>query len=93
MSWLMPCAQDLCQKGVAHFEVAVCCSVLQCVAVCSSVLQCVAANYLGCVLKIFARRVLLTFTWLCVAVCCSVAQCGAVWCSVVQCGAACCSVV
>jgi len=59
-------------------DVAVCCSVLQCVAVCCSVLQCAAVCC--SVLQ-------------CVAVCCRVLQCGAVCCSVLPCVAVCCSVL
>jgi len=50
---------------MSNLQIAVCCSVLQCVAVCCSVLECVAVCY--SVLQ-------------CVAVCCSVLQCVAVCC-------------
>jgi len=51
-------------------DVAVCCSVLQCVAVCCSVLQCVAVC---CSVS------------QCVAVCCSVLRCVVIRCSVLWC--------
>ena len=50
---------------MSNLQIAVCCSVLQCVAVCCSVLECVAVCY--SVLQ-------------CVAVCCNVLQCVAVCC-------------
>ena len=61
-------------------ELAVCCSVLQCVAVCCSVLQCVAvcSSVMQCVAVCCS-------VMQCVAVCCSELQCDAVWCRVVQC--------
>ena len=66
---------DLIQDYV---QVAVCCSVLQCVAECCSVLQSVAV-YCS-VLQ-------------CVAVCCSVLQGVAGCCRVLQCVAGCCSML
>jgi len=54
---------------LSRLDVAVCCSVLQCIVVCCSVLQCVAVCC--SVLQ-------------CVAVRCSAVQCGAVRCSALQ---------
>ena len=58
---------------VKQEDVALCCSVLQCVAVCCSVLQVVQSGAVCCIMVH------------CVAVCCSVLQCGAVKCSVLSC--------
>ena len=68
-----------------YVNVAVCCSVLQCVAVCCSVLQCVAVCFsvlqchavwcsvVQCVdVELFALLFTCKYTCVCVAVCCSV---------------------
>jgi len=80
-------------------QVAVCCSVLQCVAVCCSVLQCVAVccNVVQCDAVCFSVCCSVPHTLrhcmrLCVAVWCSVLQCVAVCSSMWQCIAVCCSV-
>jgi len=75
--------------------VAGCCNVLQRVAVCCSVLQCVAVLvpkttiFLGT----FLTHTHHIYTYICVAVLCSVLQCVAVCCSELQCVAVCCSVL
>ena len=68
MGWALQCAWWI------ELNVAVCCSVLQCVAVCCSVLQCVAVRPWWIELN----------AWWCVALCCSVLQCVAVCCSMLQ---------
>ena len=88
--------QEARQSG---HDVAVCCSVLQCVAACCSVLQCVAAcgSVLQCVAAccsvLSERHVKVDMMWQCVAVCCSVLQCVAACCSVLQRVAVCCSLL
>ena len=84
-------------------DVAVCCSVLQCVAVCCSVLQCVAVSSTHWLMLLLCVAVCcsvlqcvtaccgLDYSLIDVAVCCSVLQCVAVCCCVLQCVTACCS--
>ena len=81
-------------------EVAVCCSVLQCIAVCCSCSVC--CSVLQCIKPPKLSEVAVYCSVLqCVAVCCSVLNfqnsqkldCVAVCCSVLQCVAVCCSVL
>ena len=90
-------------------QLALCCSVLQCVAVCCSVLQCgmsaclsagaclqrrsCSTSCLLCVAVCCSVVAVRCSVLQCVAVCCSVLQCGTVYCNVLQCVAACCSVL
>ena len=60
-----------------HSDVALCCSVLQCVAVCCSAMQCVLQMDIVC-------RSVMTTPHACVAACCSVLQRVAACCSVLE---------
>ena len=77
--------------GTCH-QLAVCCSVLQCVAVCCSVLTChqfaVCCSVLQCVAVCCS---VLQCVWM--SPICSVLQCVAVHCSALQCVSVCCSVL
>ena len=95
------CIHDTSTSCHTHGQLAVCCSVLQCVAVRCSVLQYVTPHAWtsSCTHVDESRHKYITArrghgsVLQCVAACCSVLQCVAVCCSVLQCVAVCCSVL